>query len=53
LQAPAEAPPPREQRVAIDRPFMMAVRRILGDAPRATRMALETRPRSASRDSVA
>ncbi|HEY8074794.1 MAG TPA: hypothetical protein VIF62_11805, partial [Labilithrix sp.] len=52
LQAPAEPPPPREQRVAIDRPFMMAVRRILGDAPLATRATLE-RERPARRDSIA
>ncbi len=53
LQAPAEPPPPREMRVAIDRPFMMAVRRILGDAPLATRATLEPRPRPTRRDSVA
>src|SRR5262249_17244293 len=39
LQAPQEVPPPRESRVAIDRPFIMAVRRMLDDAPLATRMA--------------
>lgn len=38
LQAPAESPPSRDVRVAIDRPFMMAVRRVLDDAPLATRM---------------
>lgn len=55
LQAPAETPPAREARVAIDRPFMMAVRRVLDDAPLAARVTLEPppRPRSARRDSVA
>ena len=38
LQAPAETAPAREVRVAIDRPFMMAVRRVLDDAPLATRV---------------
>jgi hypothetical protein len=38
LQAPAEPPPAREARVAIDRPFMMAVRRVLDDAPLALRL---------------
>lgn len=37
LQAPPEPPPAREMRVAIDRPFMMAVRRALADAPLASR----------------
>jgi hypothetical protein len=37
LQAPAESPPSRDVRVAIDRPFMMAVRRVLDDAPLAAR----------------
>ncbi|MBX3189231.1 MAG: hypothetical protein KF819_19565 [Labilithrix sp.] len=41
LQAPAEAPPAREVRVAIDRPFMMAVRRVLDDAPLAARVPLD------------
>jgi len=45
LQAPAEAPPPRDVRVAIDRPFMMAVRRILDDAPLACRVTLDPPPR--------
>jgi hypothetical protein len=55
LQAPAETPPPREMRVAIDRPFMMAVRRILGDAPLAARIAPDPPPRArtARRDSIA
>jgi hypothetical protein len=39
LQAPAESPPSRDVRVAIDRPFMMAVRRVLDDAPLAARVA--------------
>ncbi len=42
LQAPAESPPSRDVRVAIDRPFMMAVRRVLDDAPLAARMPLKT-----------
>lgn len=42
LQAPSESPPPRDVRVAIDRPFMMAVRRSLDDAPLAKRV--EARP---------
>jgi hypothetical protein len=46
LQAPAEAPPSRDVRVAIDRPFMMAVRRMLDDAPLASRMLAES-PRGA------
>lgn len=48
LQAPAEPPPAREMRVAIDRPFMMAVRRVLADAPLAQRVSLEP-PARASR----
>lgn len=38
LQSPAEPPPPRDVRVAIDRPFMLAVRRILDEAPLAARV---------------
>lgn len=38
LQSPAEAPPSRDVRVAIDRPFMLAVRRVLDEAPLATRV---------------
>jgi hypothetical protein len=55
LQAPAETPPARDARVAIDRPFMMAVRRVLDDAPLALRIIIEppSRPRTARRDSVA
>ena len=45
LQAPAENPPARELRVAIDRPFMMAVRRVLDDAPLAARVTPEPPPR--------
>ena len=41
LQAPAESPPSRDVRVAIDRPFMMAVRRVLDDAPLAARVTPE------------
>jgi hypothetical protein len=44
LQAPAESPPSRDVRVAIDRPFMMAVRRVLDDAPLAARVPLEPPP---------
>lgn len=46
LQAPAEVPPPREVRVAIDRPFMLAVRRALAEAPRATKVATSTAPKA-------
>ncbi len=45
LQAPAENPPSRDVRVAIDRPFMMAVRRVLDDAPLASRVVPEPPPR--------
>jgi hypothetical protein len=45
LQAPAESPPSRDLRVAIDRPFMMAVRRVLDDAPLAARAPLDPPPR--------
>ncbi len=44
LQAPAESPPSRDVRVAIDRPFMMAVRRVLDDAPLAARITPEPPP---------
>ena len=44
LQAPAESPPSRDVRVAIDRPFMMAVRRVLDDAPLASRVPLDPPP---------
>ena len=44
LQAPAESPPARDMRVAIDRPFMMAVRRVLDDAPLAARVTPEPPP---------
>jgi hypothetical protein len=40
LQAPAEPPPARDVRVAIDRPFRMAVRRALDDAPLAQRVSV-------------
>jgi hypothetical protein len=40
LQSPAEPPPSRDVRVAIDRPFMMAVRRVLDEAPLASRVVL-------------
>lgn len=45
LQAPAESPPSRDVRVAIDRPFMMAVRRVLDDAPLASRVLPDPPPR--------
>jgi hypothetical protein len=48
LQAPAESPPSRDVRVAIDRPFMMAVRRALDEAPLAQRVSIEP-PARASR----
>ena len=54
LQSPAEPAPARDLRVAIDRPFMLAVRRVLDEAPLASRIALpppKTRP--AERDSIA
>ena len=44
LQAAAESPPSRDVRVAIDRPFMMAVRRVLDDAPLAARVTPELPP---------
>lgn len=55
LQSPAEAPPARDVRVAIDRPFMMAVRRLLHGAPLAARTAAPA-PRETparGRDSIA
>jgi hypothetical protein len=45
LQAPAESPPLRDLRVAIDRPFMMAIRRVLDDAPLAARVIPDPPPR--------
>jgi hypothetical protein len=55
LQSPAEPPPIRDIRVAIDRPFMMLVRRVLDDAPLASRVSLPApkEPRVRSRDSIA
>ncbi|CAN5880707.1 hypothetical protein BH11MYX4_BH11MYX4_26610 [soil metagenome] len=44
LQAPSENPPSRDVRVAIDRPFMIAVRRVLDDAPLAARVTPEPPP---------
>lgn len=53
LQSPAEPPPSRDVRVAIDRPFMMAVRRVLDGAPLASRApAPMSKPRSAGRNSI-
>lgn len=53
LQSPAEPPPPRDVRIAIDRPFMMAVRRLLDEAPLATRIATpSTKTRAEERDSI-
>lgn len=43
VQAPNEPPPPRDLRVAIDRPFMMAVRRALDEAPLAEASVLKAR----------
>jgi hypothetical protein len=56
LQAPAETPPVRDLRVAIDRPFMLAVRRILDEAPLALRVVpgpTPPRPRNERRGSLA
>ncbi len=56
LQAPAETPPLRDLRVAIDRPFMLAVRRILDEAPLAIRVVpgpTPPRPRTERRGSLA
>ncbi len=54
LQSPTEPPPPRDLRVAIDRPFMMAVRRVLDEAPLAVRAAAPApKLRSEGRDSIA
>ena len=56
LQAPAESPPTRDLRVAIDRPFMLAVRRMLDEAPLAVRGAsagAPLRPRTERRGSLA
>lgn len=53
LQSPAEPPPSRDVRVAIDRPFMMAVRRVLDEAPLASRVVLSPpKSRSEERDSI-
>jgi hypothetical protein len=54
LQSPAEPPPSRDVRVAIDRPFMMAVRRALDEAPLASRVSLPLpkEPRAEGRDSI-
>jgi hypothetical protein len=53
LQSPAESPPPRDVRVAIDRPFMMAVRRVLDEAPLASRVVIPpVKQASEERDSI-
>lgn len=54
LQSPAEAPPARDVRIAIDRPFMLAVRRLLDEAPLATRIVMPppAAPRAEKRDSI-
>lgn len=55
LQSPAEPPPARDVRVAIDRPFMMAVRRVLDEAPLASKVVLpapKEEARSEGRDSI-
>lgn len=51
LQSPAEPPPSRDLRVAIDRPFMMAVRRALDEAPLAVRLTPDAPPRPRSQRS--
>ncbi len=54
LQSPAEPPPSRDMRVAIDRPFMLAVRRILDEAPLAARVSAPTpKPLPEGRDTIA
>lgn len=54
LQSPAETPPSRDVRLAIDRPFMLAVRRALDEAPLALRVALPApKPTPQERDSLA
>ncbi|MDF2692526.1 MAG: hypothetical protein K0S65_909 [Labilithrix sp.] len=55
LQSPAEPPPARDVRVAIDRPFMMAVRRVLDEAPLASRVVLPAQKEATAqgRDSIA
>ncbi|HVH47530.1 MAG TPA: hypothetical protein VM925_34580 [Labilithrix sp.] len=55
LQSPAEPPPSRDVRVAIDRPFMMLVRRVLDEAPLASRVVLPAQkgPPVRGRDSMA
>jgi hypothetical protein len=55
LQSPSEPPPARDIRVAIDRPFMMAVRRVLDEAPLASRIVLPAQKEAAThgRDSIA
>lgn len=55
LQSPTEPPPSRDLRVAIDRPFMMAVRRALDEAPLASRASVspQREPRTEGRDSIA
>lgn len=54
LQSPAETPPSRDVRVAIDRPFMLAVRRVLDEAPLAARVVppAPPAPRAEKRDSI-
>lgn len=54
LQSPAEPPPARDIRVAIDRPFMMAIRRVLDEAPLASRVPLPApkEPAAQGRDSI-
>ncbi len=53
LQSPAEPPPARDLRVPIDRPFMLAVRRALDEAPLAVRTpAPLPKPRPEERDSI-
>jgi hypothetical protein len=54
LQSPAESPPVRDVRVAIDRPFMLALRRALDEAPLASRIGTPApKEPTAQRDSIA
>lgn len=55
LQSPSEPPPARDIRVAIDRPFMMAVRRVLDEAPLASKIVIPAQKEAQAhgRDSIA
>jgi hypothetical protein len=43
MQSLADAPPPRDLRVAVDRLFMLPLRRALDRAPRVSRPGISTR----------